>query len=62
MTRGTKRARKSKEADVSLETHELTSSSDDVSNCTIKFSPSSCIYLYVLILPGTDEEIRRLGY
>jgi hypothetical protein len=39
VTRGTKRARKSKEADVSLEAHELTSSFDDVSNCTYKIFP-----------------------
>jgi hypothetical protein len=62
MTRGTKRAKKSKEADVSLEAHEPTSSSDDVSDCTIKNFPSPCVYLYVLVLPGADEEIRRLGY
>jgi hypothetical protein len=62
VTRSTKRVRKSKEADVSLEAHELTSSSDDVSDWTIKFSPSSCVYLYVLVSPGTNEEIHRLGY
>jgi hypothetical protein len=62
VTRSTKRVRKSKEADVSLEAHELTSSSDDVSDWTIKFSSLSCVYLYVLVLPGADEEIHRLGY
>jgi hypothetical protein len=39
VSRSTKRARKSKEADVSLEAHEPTSSSGDVSDRTLKFFP-----------------------
>jgi hypothetical protein len=57
-----KKAKKSKEADVSLEAHEPASSFDDVSDHTIKKFASLCVYLYVLALPGADEEIRRLGY
>jgi hypothetical protein len=60
--RNLKRLKKAKEPNVSLEAHELTSSSDDVSDWTIKFSSLSCIYLYALVLPGADEEICRLGY
>jgi hypothetical protein len=62
VSRSTKRSKKSQEAEVFLDAHEPTSSSDDVSDCTIKIFPSPCVYLYVLVLPGADEEIHRLGY
>jgi hypothetical protein len=62
VSRSTKKAKKTKEADVSLEAHEPASSSDNVSDRAIKFFSSSCVCLYVLALPGADEEIRRLGY
>jgi hypothetical protein len=39
VSRSTKKAKKSKEADVSLEAHELASSSDDVSDRTLNFFP-----------------------
>jgi hypothetical protein len=39
MSRITKQAKKSKEANVSLEAHEPTSSSDDVSDHTMNFFP-----------------------
>jgi hypothetical protein len=58
----TKKAKKTKEADVSLEAHEPASSSDNVSDHAIKNFSSSCVCLYVLALPGADEEIHRPGY
>jgi hypothetical protein len=42
--------------------HEPASSSDNVSDRTIKNFSSSCVCLYVLAWPSADEEIRRLGY
>jgi hypothetical protein len=62
MSRSAKKAKKTKEADVSLEAHEPASSSDNVSDRAINFFSSSRVCLYVLALPGADEEIRRLGY
>jgi hypothetical protein len=62
VTRSTKRSKKLKEADVSLEVHNSTNSPDDVSNF-----PSLCFlrdpYTHVVFaLIGTDEEIHRLGH
>jgi hypothetical protein len=62
VTRSTKRSKKSKEADISLEAHEPTSSSDDVSGCIALIFLAPSVYLYVLPSSGTDEEIRRLGH
>jgi hypothetical protein len=62
MTRSTKRSKKSKEADVSLEAHVPTSSSDDVSGCIALIFLAPSVYLYVLPSSGTDEEVCRLGY
>jgi hypothetical protein len=62
MSRSTKRSKKSKEADVSLEAHESTDSPDDVSECTLLILLECSIYLCVLSLSGIDEEIRRLGH
>jgi hypothetical protein len=53
VTRGTKRARKSKEANISLEVHELTSSSDDVSDCPYK------IFLFALCILICSYLARR---
>jgi hypothetical protein len=39
VSRSTKRQKKSKEADISLEVHEPTSSSDDVSDRTLEIFP-----------------------
>jgi hypothetical protein len=55
VSRSTKRSKKSQEAEVSLDAHELASSSDDVSDCTIKIFLSPCVYLHVLALSGADE-------
>jgi hypothetical protein len=62
VSRSTKQQKKSKEADVSLEAHEPTSSLDDVSDHTKDFFPFPYVYLCIFALPGTDEEIRCLGY
>jgi hypothetical protein len=60
--RNTKRAKKAKETDVSLEAHASTVPSDDVSDSflldSFSYSPS-LIYFFPL---GFDEEIRRLGH
>jgi hypothetical protein len=61
-SRSTKRSKKSQEADVSLEAHELTGSPGDVSGCIALIFLAPSIYLYVLPLSGMDEEIRRLGF
>jgi hypothetical protein len=62
VSRSAKKAKKTKETDVSLEAHEPASSSDNVSDRAIKNFSSYRVCLYVLALPGADEEIRRLGY
>jgi hypothetical protein len=62
VSRSTKRSKKSQEAEVSLEAHEPTGSPDDVSGCTALIFLAPSIYLYVLPLSGTDEEIHRLGH
>jgi hypothetical protein len=62
VTRSTKRSKKFKEADVSLEAHEPTGSSNDVSGFIALIFLAPSIYLYVLPSSGTDEEIRRLGH
>jgi hypothetical protein len=54
--------RRNPKTKVSLEVHEPTGSLDNVSGCTILFFPSPSVYLYVLLLSGVDEEIRRLGH
>jgi hypothetical protein len=63
VSRSTKKAKKSKEADVALEAHEPASSSNDVSDHTIKLFSLRLAYTYMLLpLSDTDEEICRLGY
>jgi hypothetical protein len=62
VTRSTKRSRKSKDTDVSLEAHEPADSSDDLSGCTVFIFLAPSIYLYVLLLSGVDEEIHHLGH
>jgi hypothetical protein len=49
VSRSTKRAKKSKEADVSLEAHEPASSSDDVSDHTIKKNSLRLVYTYMFL-------------
>jgi hypothetical protein len=61
-SQSTKRSKKSQEAKVSLEAHEPIGSPDNVSGCTIFIFLAPSIYLYVLLLLGIDEEIRRLGH
>jgi len=61
-TRNPKRAKKTKEAEVSLEAHVSAVSLDDVSD---SFSLLFFLYSYSLIYSfpsGFDEEIRRLGH
>jgi hypothetical protein len=61
-TRNPKRAKKTKEAEVSLEAHVSAVSSDDVSD---SFSLLFFLYSHSLIYSfpsGFDEEIRRLGH
>jgi hypothetical protein len=59
---GTKRVKKAKETDVSLEAHASTVPSDDVSISFYLFS--SCILSFsdILFPSGFDEEIRRFGH
>jgi hypothetical protein len=61
-SRGTKRSKKSHEAEVSLEAHEPTGSPDNVSGCTVLIFLAPSIYLRVSPLSGIDEKIRRLGH
>jgi hypothetical protein len=61
-TRNLKRAKKTKEAEVSLEAHASAVSSDDVSD---SFLLSFLLYSHFLIYSfpsGFDEEICRLGH
>jgi hypothetical protein len=62
VSRSTKRSKKSQEAEVSLEAHELTGSPDNVSGCTVLIYLAPSIHLCVSPLSGIDEEIRRLRY
>jgi hypothetical protein len=61
-SRSTKRSKKSQEAEVSLEAHEPTGSSDNVSGCIVLIYLAPSICLHVSPLSGIDEEIRRLRY
>jgi hypothetical protein len=62
VSRSTKWSKKSKEADVFLETHESTDSPHDVSNYPLLIFLACFVYLRVPSLPGIDEEICRLGH
>jgi hypothetical protein len=63
VSQSTKKSKKSKEADVSLEAHEPSSSPDNVSGHILEdFSfLFACAYVF-FIFPGADEEIRHLRY
>jgi hypothetical protein len=60
--RNLKRVKKTKEAEVSLEAHVSTVSSDDVSNSFFPFFPFMHFYSYTLFLSGFGEEIYRPGH
>jgi hypothetical protein len=62
VSQSTKNSKKSKEADVSLEVHEPSSSSDNVSDRILEDFSSLCMCSFVLVLLGADEEIRRLRH
>jgi hypothetical protein len=49
VSRSTKRQKKSKEADISLQAHEPTSSSDDVSDRTLEIFSLRFAYAYVFL-------------
>jgi hypothetical protein len=61
-SRNTKRSKKSQEAEVSLEAHELSGSPDNVSGYTVLIFLAPSIYLCVPPLSSIDEEIRHLGH
>jgi hypothetical protein len=63
VSRSTKKSKKSKETDVSLEVQEPSSSSDNVSHRILEdFFLPLCMCLFVPVLLGADEEIRRLRH
>jgi hypothetical protein len=62
--RALKRAKKTKEAEVSLEAHASTVSSDDVSYslCFFPFFPFMHFFSYTLLLSGFGQKIYRPGH
>jgi hypothetical protein len=62
--RALKRTKKTKEAEVSLEAHASTVSSDDVSYPSLffPFFPSMHFFSYTLLLPGFGQKIYRPGH
>jgi hypothetical protein len=60
--RAIKRAKKTKEAEVSLEAHVSAVSSDDVSNSSFPSFPLMHFYSYTLLLSGFGKEIYRPGH
>jgi hypothetical protein len=60
--RGSKRAKKAKKTDVSLEAHASTVPSNDVSISFCLFPLAYSPSLIYFFLSGFDEEIRRLGH
>jgi hypothetical protein len=63
VSRSTKKSKKSKEANISLEVHEPLNSSDNVSDHILEdFSFLFACALFVPVLLGTDEEIYRLRH
>jgi hypothetical protein len=60
--RGSKRAKKAKETDVSLEAHASMVPSNDVSIFFCLFPLAYSPSLIYFFLSGFDEEIRRLGH
>jgi hypothetical protein len=63
ISQSSKKSKKSKEAEVSLEAHAPSSSSDNVGCHILEDFPSfsACAYVFLLCL-GVDGEIRRLGH
>jgi hypothetical protein len=61
-TRQSKRSKKAKESEVSLEAHASTVSSDDVSVFSLPAVRSYTPFSDMLFSSGFGKEIRRLGH
>jgi hypothetical protein len=60
-SRSTKRSKKSQEAEVSLEAHELTGSPDNVSGCTVLIFVAPSIYLLFFPCHALMKKFIALG-